>query len=79
MSSVESVVTFNSPFHFSSLKEQDTARLSKATNTAKVTNTASRLIGRPVPDLQTHFEAKQPNVWRPSSATPCSHTLCEEL
>ena len=58
MSSVESVVTFNSPCHFSSLKEQDKARLSKVINTAKVTSTASRLIGRPVPDLQTHFEAK---------------------
>ena len=39
-------------------QKRDKARLSKVTNTAKVTSTASRLIGRPVPDLQTHFEAK---------------------
>ena len=51
-STAESVVTSNSLCHFGSLKEQDEARLSK------ITNTASRLIGRPVPDLQAHFEAK---------------------
>ena len=51
-STVESVVTFDSLCHFGSLKEQDKARLSK------ITNTASRLIGRPVPDLQAHFGAK---------------------
>ena len=51
-STVESVVTFNNLCHFGGLKEQDKARLSK------ITKTASRLIGRPVPDLQAHFEAK---------------------
>ena len=44
-STVESVVTFSSLCHFGGLKEQDKARLSK------ITKTASRLIGRPVPDL----------------------------
>ena len=52
-STVESVVTFNSLCHFGGLKEEDKARLSK------ITKTASRLIGRLVPDLQAHFEANQ--------------------
>ena len=51
-STVESVATFNSLCHFGGLKGQDKARLSK------IIKTASRLIGRPVPDLQAHFEAK---------------------
>ena len=51
-STAESVVTFNSLCYLGSLKEQDKARLSK------ITQTATRLIGRPVPDLQAHFEAK---------------------
>ena len=49
---VEFVVTFNSLCQFGSLEEHDMARLSK------VTKTASGLIGRPVKDLQEHFEAK---------------------
>ena len=51
-SMVESMVTLNGFCHFGSLKEQDKARLPKATKTA------SRLIGRPVMNLQAHFEGK---------------------
>ena len=45
-------LSFKSLCHFGSLKELDKARLSK------ITKTATRLIGRPVPDLQAHFKAK---------------------
>ena len=80
-STVESVVTFNSLCHFGGLKEQDKARLSK------ITKTASRLIGRPVPDLQALFEAKAVwSAWRPSTVTPltrcaqsCRPTLRQDL
>ena len=46
------MVAFNSLCHFASLKEQDKTRL------FRITKTASRLIGRPVADLQAHFEVK---------------------
>ena len=46
------VVKFNSFCHFTSLKEQDRAGLSK------VTKTASRLTDRPVPNFHAHFEPK---------------------
>ena len=72
-STVESVVTFNSLCHFGGLKEQDKARLSK------ITKTASRLIGRPVPDLQAHFEAKAVKRLEAIHRDPCTHPLCTEL
>ena len=71
-STVESVVTFNSLCHFGSLKEQDKARLSK------ITKTASRLTGRPVPDLQAHFEAKAVKRLDAIHRDP-THPLCTEL
>ena len=71
-STVESVVTFNSLCHFGGLKEQDKARLSK------ITKTASRLIGRPVPDLQAHFEAKAVKRLEAIHRDP-THPLCTEL
>ena len=49
---VESVLTFNSLCFFGSITERDRARLSK------ITKTASRLIGRPVNDLNDLFEGK---------------------
>ena len=52
-STVESVVTFNSLCHFGGLKEQDKERLSK------ITKTASRLIGRPVPHPRHTSRRKQ--------------------
>ena len=71
-STVESVVTFNSLCHFGGLKEQDTARLSK------ITKTASRLTGRPVPDIQAHFEAKAVKRLEAIHRDP-THPLCTEL
>ena len=72
MSTVESVVTFNSLCHFGGLKEQDKARLSK------ITKTASRLIVRPVPDLQAHFGAKAVKRLEAIHRDP-THPLCTEL
>jgi hypothetical protein len=69
---VESVVTFNSLCHFGSLAEQDKARLSR------VTKTASRLIGTPVPNLQALFEAKAVKRLEAIRRDP-AHPLCEEL
>ena len=74
MSTVESVVTFNSLCHFGGLKEQDKARLSKIT----AAKTASRLIGRPVPDLQALFEAKAVKRLEAIHRDP-THPLCTEL
>ena len=71
-STVESTVTFNSLCHFGSLKEQDKARLSK------ITKTATRLIGRPVPHLQAHFEAKAVKRLEAIHRDP-THPLCTEL
>ena len=71
-STVESVVTFNSLCYFGGLKEQDKARLSK------ITKTASRLIGRPVPDIQAHFEAKVLKRLEAILRDP-THPLCTEL
>ena len=71
-STVESVVTFNSLCHFGGLKEQDKARLSK------ITKTASRLIGRPVPDLQAHVEEKAVKRLEAIHHDP-THPLCTEL
>ena len=71
-STVESVVTFNSLCHFGGLKEQDKARLSK------ITKTASRLIGRPIPDLQAHFEVKAVKRLEVIHRDP-THPLCTEL
>ena len=71
-STVESAVTFNSLCHFGGLKEQDKARLSK------ITKTASRLIGRPVPDLQALFEAKAVKRLEAIHRDP-THPLCTEL
>ena len=71
-STVESVVTFNSLCHFGGLKEQDKARLSK------ITKTASRLIVRPVPDLQAHFGAKAVKRLEAIHRDP-THPLCTEL
>ena len=69
---MQSVVTFNSLCHFGSLKEQDKARLSK------VTKTASRLIGRPVMDLQAHFKAKSVKHLEANQCHP-TQLLCKKL
>ncbi|KAL8595673.1 hypothetical protein ACOMHN_025709 [Nucella lapillus] len=63
---VESVLTFNSLCFFSSLKEHDKGKL------AKITMTARKLIGRPVPDLETLFEAK-------AIQQDPSHPLCDTV
>ncbi|KAL8591097.1 hypothetical protein ACOMHN_058750 [Nucella lapillus] len=69
---VESVLTFNSLCFFSSLKEHDKGKL------AKITMTARKLIGRPVPDLETLFEAKAISRLKAIQQDP-SHPLCDTV
>ena len=68
----DSLALVNSLCHFSSLNEQDKARLSK------ITKTASRLIGRPVPDLQAHLEEKAVKCLEAIHCDP-TYPLCKEL
>ncbi|KAL8566973.1 hypothetical protein ACOMHN_059773 [Nucella lapillus] len=69
---VESVLTFNSLCFFSSLKEHDKGKL------ANITMTARKLIGRPVPDLETLFEAKAISGLKAIQQDP-SHPLCDTV
>ena len=69
---VMSIVTFNSLCFCGSLKEHDRARLSR------ITKTASKLIGAPLTDLPSHFEAKAVKRLRAILADP-SHPLNDEL
>ena len=69
---VEPILTFNSLCFFGSMKEHDKARL------AKIPKTASKLIGAPVADLQTLFEAKAVRRLRAIQGDE-SHPLSREL
>ena len=69
---VESIVTFNSLCFCGSLKEHDRPRLSR------IMKTASKLIGAPVIDIQSHFEAKAVKQLRAIFADP-SNPLNDEL
>ena len=64
------MVTFHSLCHFSI--EQEETRLSR------VKKAASRLIGRPVPDLQAHFEVKAVKSLEAIQCDP-TRSLCMEL
>ena len=72
-STVESVVTFNSLCHFGSLRKQDKANCPRSPRLLPL-----RLIGRPVPHLQAHFEAKAVKRLEAIHRNP-THPLCTEL
>ena len=71
-STAETVVTFNSLCHFGSLREQDKANCPRSPRLLPLR------IGRPVPHLQAHFEAKAVKRLEAIHRDP-THPLCTEL